>query len=50
MGVNNFSCKNCEEREPGCHQYCKKYKHDKRERDKANKYLKEMNKDKYYNY
>lgn len=47
---SKFTCKGCEDRAPGCHDYCKKYKSEKRERDKANKYLKSFNKDKYYDY
>lgn len=29
-----FTCKDCPDREPGCHGYCKKYKREKEEFEK----------------
>ena len=28
-----FSCKDCEDRYPGCHDHCKRYKAEKKKRD-----------------
>lgn len=45
MGIK--SCKDCEDRYPGCHSTCKTYKREKYEDQQAKKYLKSFDDDCY---
>lgn len=45
MGIK--SCKGCEERAPGCHQYCKKYKQEKRELELEKEHLRKFDDPEY---
>lgn len=42
-----FSCKNCQDRYPGCHSHCEKYQKEKAEHDKRKS---EIYKEKFISY